>query len=156
LAAAVKPATEAANANAATRIMRNIEYPPGFGECAAMRLPAARSGHDTVNGMDPAERFEALLASGKDGALLRFSLGMHYLKAGDAARAAGHLRRAVEQDAEYSAAWKLLGKALADSGDTAGAAEAYRSGIAAADKRGDKQAAKEMGVFLRRLEKSAG
>ena len=104
--------------------------------------------------MDPAERFEALLASGKDGALLRFGLGMHYLKAGDAERAAQHLRRAVEQDPTYSAAWKLLGKALADSGANAEAMEAYRSGIAAAEARGDKQAAKEMTVFLRRLEKT--
>ena len=31
--------------------------------------------------------------------------------------------------------------------------EAYRTGIAAAQTRGDKQAAKEMTVFLRRLEK---
>lgn len=105
--------------------------------------------------MDPAERFEALLASGKDSALLRFSLGMHYLKAGDCARAATHLRRAVEQDADYSAAWKLLGKALADSGEAAEAVMAYRNGIAAAGRRGDKQAAKEMTVFLRRLEKPA-
>ena len=118
--------------------------------------PAARSGHDTVNGMDPAQRFEALLASGKDSALLRFGLGMHYLKAGDAARAALHLRSAVEQDRDYSAAWKLLGRALAESGDEAGAIGAYRSGIEAAERRGDKQAAKEMGVFLRRLQKPSG
>lgn len=103
--------------------------------------------------MDPAERFEALLASGKDGALLRFGLGMHYLNAGDAARALPHLRRAVEQDPAYSAAWKLLGRALAQTGANGEAIEAYRSGIAAAEKRGDKQAAKEMAVFLRRLEK---
>jgi Tfp pilus assembly protein PilF len=103
--------------------------------------------------MDPAERFEALLASGKDGALLRFSLGMQYLNAGDAARALPHLKRAVEQDPAYSAAWKLLGRALAQTGSTAEAIAAYRSGIAAAEKRGDKQAAKEMTVFLRRLEK---
>jgi predicted Zn-dependent protease len=105
--------------------------------------------------MDPAQRFEALLASGKDSALLRFSLGMHYLKAGESARAAEHLRRAVEQDADYSAAWKLLGKALAESGDSAAAMSAYRSGIEAAGRRGDKQAAKEMTIFLRRLEKDA-
>jgi predicted Zn-dependent protease len=105
--------------------------------------------------MDPAERFEALLASGKDSALLRFSLGMSYLKAGEAARAAGHLRRAVEQDGDYSAAWKLLGKALAESGDVDGAIAAYRDGIAAAERRGDKQAAREMTVFLRRLDKPA-
>lgn len=106
--------------------------------------------------MDPVERFEQLLASGKDGALLRFSLGMQYLKAGEGARAAEHLRRAVEQDPQYSAAWKLLGKALEQNGDAAAAADAYRSGIAAAEARGDKQAAREMGVFLRRLEKASG
>lgn len=104
--------------------------------------------------MDPAERFEALLASGKDGALLRFGLGMHYLKAGEAARAAQHLQRAVEQDPAYSAAWKLLGKALADSGAGTAAMAAYRSGIAAAEQGGDKQAAREMAVFLKRLEKT--
>ena len=102
--------------------------------------------------MDPAQRFEALLASGKDSALLRFSLGMHYLNAGDSTRAAEHLRRAVEQDRDYSAAWKLLGKALAE-GDRHGAIMAYRNGIEAAGRRGDKQAAKEMAVFLRRLER---
>lgn len=106
--------------------------------------------------MDPVERFEAMLASGRDSALLRFSLGLQYLRAGDASRAATHLARAVEQDPEYSAAWKLLGKALSENGDAAEAANAYRKGIAAAERRGDKQAAKEMAVFLRRLEKSAG
>ena len=102
--------------------------------------------------MDPAKGFEALLASGKDSALLRFGLGMQYLRAGDAARAVEHLRAAVAQDAGYSAAWKLLGKSLAEAGDRAGAMQAYRSGIEAAQLRGDKQAAKEMGVFLKRLE----
>jgi predicted Zn-dependent protease len=106
--------------------------------------------------MEPVERFEAMLAAGRDSALLRFSLGMQYLKIGDPARAAEHLRQAVSQDCDYSAAWKLLGKALALSGDDAGAAVAYREGIVAADRRGDKQAAKEMTVFLRRLERSAG
>lgn len=105
--------------------------------------------------MDQAQRFEALLASGKDNALLRFGLGIHYLRAGEPARAAEHLRRAVEHDREYSAAWKLLGRALAECADRPGAMAAYRDGIEAATRRGDKQAAKEMAVFLRRLEKEA-
>jgi Tfp pilus assembly protein PilF len=104
--------------------------------------------------MNAAERFEALLASGKDGALLRFSLGMHYLKEGQQERAAQHLRVAVTLDPNYSAAWKLLGKALEGSADAEGAKDAYRHGIEAADRRGDKQAAKEMAVFLRRLERA--
>ena len=106
--------------------------------------------------MDPSARFEALLAAGKDSALLRFGLGSHYLQAGDAARAAQHLRSAVAQDPAYSAAWKLLGKALEANEDPEGAAHAYRSGIAAAEKRGDKQAAREMAVFLRRIERAGG
>ncbi|MEW6413727.1 MAG: tetratricopeptide repeat protein [Pseudomonadota bacterium] len=100
--------------------------------------------------------FEAMLAAGRDNALLRFSLGSEYLKAGDAARAAEHLRRAVEHDPTYSAAWKLLGRALAEAGAPEDALAAYRQGIAVAEARGDKQAAKEMGVFARRLEKQLG
>ncbi|HWH39068.1 MAG TPA: tetratricopeptide repeat protein [Usitatibacter sp.] len=112
-------------------------------------------GHDTVRPMEPVERFEAMLAAGKDNALLRFGLGLHYAKAGDTARAVEHLRAAVAHDPDYSAAWKLLGKALADGGDRDGARAAYASGIAAAERRGDKQAAREMTVFMRRLDKAA-
>ena len=101
------------------------------------------------------ERFEAMLASGKEGALLRFGLGTEYLKAGDKVRAAMHLREAVARDPGYSAAWKLLGKAL-EEGDREQAAEAWRRGIAAAEARGDKQAAREMQVFLKRLERAPG
>ena len=106
--------------------------------------------------MSLVDRFEAMLAAGRDDALLRFSLGMQYLQAGDAARAAVHLRQAVVHDPDYSAAWKLLGKALAEAGDATGAAAAYRDGIAAAERKGDKQAAKEMTVFLRRIERAGG
>jgi|SRR6478752_4918542 len=106
--------------------------------------------------MDATERFEALLAAGKDSPLLRFSLGMQYLNGGKAALAATHLREAVRQDPHYSAAWKLLGKALAAEGARDEAREAYRTGIAAAEARGDKQAAKEMTVFLKRLDREEG
>ena len=101
------------------------------------------------------ERFEAMLAEGRDGALLRFGLGSEYLKAGDPDRAAAHLREAVALDRGYSAAWKLLGKALEKS-DPAAAAGAWREGVAAAQARGDKQAVREMEVFLRRLERARG
>ena len=96
---------------------------------------------------------ERLLGGPRDTPLLRFSLGSEYLKAGDPARAAGHLREAVARDPEYSAAWKLLGKALAEANQSAEALTAYRQGIAVAERRGDKQAAKEMSVFARRLER---
>ena len=98
--------------------------------------------------------FEKMLAAGRDGALLRFSLGNEYLKAGDAERASGHLARAVALDPNYTAAWKLYGKALAASGREDEARAAYRDGIAVARARGDKQAEKEMTVFARRIERA--
>lgn len=100
------------------------------------------------------DKFLALLAGGKDSALLRFSLGNEYLKLGDTAAAATHLGKAVELDPAYSAGWKLLGKARLDSGDRDGARAAWQRGIEAASARGDKQAEKEMTVFLRRLQKN--
>lgn len=95
-----------------------------------------------------------LIGTARDGALLRFSLGSEYLKLQEFEHAAASLRAAVERDPKYSAAWKLLGTALARSGRSGQALEAYRQGIAVAESRGDKQAAKEMTVFARRLAKT--
>lgn len=96
---------------------------------------------------------EKLVGTPRDGALLRFSLGTEYLKAGDAARAIAELRESVLRDPAYSAAWKALGRALTDSGDEAGALEAWSRGIEAAHAKGDRQAEKEMTVFAHRLTK---
>lgn len=99
------------------------------------------------------ETFEKLLATGKDSALLRFSLGNEHMKSGDAPQATEHLARAVALDPAFTAAWKLYGRALAASGREEDALAAYRAGIEVAGKRGDKQAEKEMRVFARRLAK---
>jgi predicted Zn-dependent protease len=104
--------------------------------------------------MSLSERFEAMLEGGQDNALLRFTLGQAYLKEDRPAEAVAQLREAVAQDPQYSAAWKLLGRALAEAGDAPGAIVAYREGIEVAEARGDKQASKEMQVFLRRLERA--
>lgn len=98
------------------------------------------------------QNFEKMLADGKDSTLLRFSLGNEYLMAGDPASAANHLKQAVVLDPKYSAAWKLLGRALVESGQPDDALLAYREGIAVAEAKGDKQAAKEMTVYARRIE----
>jgi len=106
--------------------------------------------------MDPASvvrNLEKLLSEGKDSAMLRFSLGAEYLKLKETWVAVYQLRRALEMDANYSAAWKLLGKALTDAGVLRDALDAYRRGIEVAERRGDKQAAKEMTVFAQRLQK---
>ncbi len=94
-----------------------------------------------------------LIGTPRDGALLRFSLGSEYLKSGDAHNAQLQLAEAVARDPAYSAAWKLLGRALAETGQAQAVLDAYRQGIAVAETKGDKQAAREMTVFARRIEK---
>jgi len=96
---------------------------------------------------------EKLLGTPRDGALLRFSLGMEHSKAGESPKAIEYFRAAVARDPGYSAAWRALGKALEAAGQPGEALSAYRDGIAAAEKKGDKQALKEMTVFARRIEK---
>ncbi len=105
--------------------------------------------------MGVVENLESLLAKGQDSSMLRFGLGNAYLANGLPETAAKHLRAAVTQDPNYSAAWKLLGKALTDLDLAEQAMDAYRKGIEAAQHHGDVQAAKEMAVFLKRLEKDS-
>ena len=62
------------------------------------------------------DKLEKMLADGRDNALLRFSLGNEYSKLGQFDQAAMHLQQAVAHDPNYSAAWKLLGKALNEAG----------------------------------------
>ncbi len=103
--------------------------------------------------MSALENFEKMLAAGKDNLLLRYSLGNEYFKLGQFDAARIHLEAALAFDPRHSAAWKLLGKTLAESGALAEALAVYQRGIAAAEAKGDLQAVKEMQVFARRIEK---
>ena len=100
------------------------------------------------------ENLQAMLENGQDNALLRFTLGSQLLKAGDVEQALPHLAAAVAQDAGYSAAWKLYGKALVEAGELQQAHVVYRQGVEAAEGNGDIQAAREMKVFLKRVDKA--
>ncbi len=96
------------------------------------------------------DQLEKLLTKGPDSAVLRFSLGNLYLPT-DPAQAVRHLQQATALNPDYSAAWKMLGKAHAAAGAPELARAAYTQGIATAEIKGDVQAAKEMRVFLKRL-----
>jgi Tfp pilus assembly protein PilF len=105
---------------------------------------------------DMIKNLEAMLARGQDNAILRYTLGMHYLKSGASQQAVDHLREAVRLDPAYSAAWKAYGKALTAANDLVGAQDAYTRGIETARQKGDIQAAREMQVFLKRIRKQPG
>jgi len=98
-------------------------------------------------------QLEKLLGTPRDGALLRYSLGLEHAKAGNHDKAVQYLRDAVERDVLYSAAWKALGRSLTELEKNEDALIAYEKGIAAAQKKGDRQAEKEMTVFAKRLRK---
>ncbi|MET1079541.1 MAG: tetratricopeptide repeat protein [Pseudomonas sp.] len=99
------------------------------------------------------ESLEKMLAKGVDNSLLRFGLGKACLDQNDASAAREHLQRCVALDPRYSAAWKLLGKAQHALGDSDAARQAWEHGLASAREQGDKQAEKEIAVFLKRLDR---
>ena len=95
---------------------------------------------------------ETMLQSGQDNPLLRFTLGQAFMRHEKYDQAAEHFAIAVELAPGYSAAWKNYGKALEKAGMVNEAIKAYKNGIRVADNKGDKQALKEMTVFLKRLQ----
>lgn len=103
--------------------------------------------------MSNIETFKNLLDKGNDNTLLRYSLGNEYFKLADFDLAIVHLEKAIELNPSYSAAWKLYAKALSENKQTTEAIAAYEKGISIAEENGDKQAVKEMRVFLKRLNK---
>jgi Flp pilus assembly protein TadD len=101
------------------------------------------------------QRLERATAEGKDTALTRFALGKILLEQGNSAAAVIHFQRAVELRADYAAAWAQPGRAWTTSGKVDEAMKSYRDGIAVAERLGEIQAALQMKVFLKRLEKRA-
>jgi len=95
-------------------------------------------------------RFEALLESGHDSAMLRLALANALVAGARPGDAVEHLERALELDATYSAAWKLLAKTLLALGENGRVLDICAKGIAAASEKGDLQAAREMEVYAKR------
>jgi predicted Zn-dependent protease len=95
-------------------------------------------------------RFEAMLESGQDSAMLRLALANALVGGGRMAEAIQHLERALELDAGYSAAWKLLAKTLLAVDQPERVLEVCATGGEVAANKGDLQAAREMEVYAKR------
>ncbi len=99
------------------------------------------------------ESLTKMVGTPRDSAMLRLMLAK-LLAADDAlGKAELHLERAVDMNPAYAAAWKELGRIRNLAGKVDAAAEAWRIGIQTARENGDKQAEKEMSVFLKRLQR---
>lgn len=104
--------------------------------------------------MGMTENLEKMLAKGRDDPMLRFGLGSAYFNDGDLDKAIPHLQSCIDQDANYTAAYKLLGKALIQSDRLDEATRVFNEGLARALESGDKQTEKEVRVFLKKIEKT--
>lgn len=98
--------------------------------------------------------FEAMLARGQDSEMLRFTLGSAYFDEGQFNEAIAHLTAAVALKPDYTAAWKVLGRAHAAADDREAAIAAFDRGLEAGTQNGDKQSHKEIEVFRRRVLKA--
>lgn len=96
------------------------------------------------------QRLLKQLEAGRDSALLRLSLAQTLLVS-DPDLALDHAERALAFDPQYTAALKARARALDLLGQTDAAIKAYEEAIGIAAARGDKQAEREMGVWLKRL-----
>lgn len=100
------------------------------------------------------ERLEAALQSGADSAQLRFGLASACFREARFADARRHAGVAVDLAPDYSAAWRLLGRALIELEEPAAALAAFERGVAVAQQHGDMQLVREMQVYIKRLQRN--
>jgi L-threonylcarbamoyladenylate synthase len=102
--------------------------------------------------MDPTV-IEGMIEQGRDSYEARLAAGQARLKRGEIARAIDHLEQATAIDPDRTMAWQSLGEAYRARGQSDEARTAWTAGLEAAERNGDQQAGKVMGVFLKRLDK---
>ena len=93
----------------------------------------------------------ALAESDPADATAWFLLGRELLATGRAAEAVPAFASAIVADADYTAAYRQLGSALEGAGRVDDAVDAYRRGIAVAERTHDLQTGKEMTAMLKRI-----
>jgi predicted Zn-dependent protease len=105
------------------------------------------------------ERIEGLtelLDEEPDDVTTRFMLATELAKAGDHATAAAHFAELIARDADYTAAYRGLGRARVALGDIDGARAVFVTGLEVAERTGDIQSGKEMAALMRRHASGAG
>ena len=105
---------------------------------------------------DRLEQLRELAKEAPDDAATQFLLGREAASQGRHEEARDAFRAAVEIDPHYAAAFRHWGNALEALAHYEEAAAVYARGVRVAEGSGDLQAGKEMGAFLKRLERDRG
>ncbi len=100
--------------------------------------------------------FRKLLDRDPENPMVLYSLGTELFKEGNHSEAREYLSQAVRNKPDYSVAYRTLGRALFELGEDEEAARVFAEGSEVAQGNGDLQTAKEIDVFVRRLEKRRG
>lgn len=105
---------------------------------------------------DPAKRvasLERMLEQRPDDTRVRFALAVEYLNQGRTAEGVRELRAYLTASDDEGNAWGRLGAALTELGEVDEAKEAYREGIAAAERHGHPTMAEDLAEDLARLDR---
>ena len=94
------------------------------------------------------EIFEAMAQAQPQDVMVWYGLGSEYFKIEDWAKAAQSLRRVVEINPDYTAAYQMLGTALLNQGKTDEARNAWAEGIKTAERTGAWKARQHMEGLL--------
>ncbi|HEX8749360.1 MAG TPA: tetratricopeptide repeat protein [Pyrinomonadaceae bacterium] len=94
------------------------------------------------------EIFEAMARSQPDDVMVWYGLGSEYFKLEEWAKAAEALRRVIEINADYTAAYQMLGSALMNRGEAEEARRVWQEGIKTAERTGAWKAGQHMQGLL--------
>ena len=103
----------------------------------------------------PLEAFKELAAQAPQNVMVRYSLGLEYVKAKRNIDAEDEFREVLRLKPDYSAAYRELGKVLTALEQFAEAKSIYEKGLDVACQKGDLQTKKEIEVFLNRIAKGS-
>ncbi len=103
--------------------------------------------------MDRIAMLKQMIVQQPENALYHYTLGKELLNQGQGEEAVEPLKRSIELNPRYTAAYRELGRALTETGHIQEAIAIYQEGIRVGDETGDLQTVKEMRVFLNRLVK---
>ena len=101
--------------------------------------------------MDRAEMLKQLLEQNPNDAFARYGLAMEYSRAGEIETALGEFKKLLELHPDYTAGYQMAGQMLARAGRYEEARQMLESGLASAQRAGNKHAQEEMQGLLQEL-----